>query len=595
MQRYCRVAIDSPVLALDRPFDYAIPERLLGRLTVGSVVRVVLHGRNMRAFVTELVDDPAVTDPRPVRSVVAQDPVFAPDELALGRWAADRYVAALGHVLHDAVPGRFSAPVAQERNEAPVPPATRPRWLGAELSEVIARNASACVFPPTVRDEPDVAAHIAGEAAAAGGRTLIVCPRVDVATDVAARIPGAVVLHGDERPRERARAWAAARDGEAQVVVGGRSALFVPMPGLRAICVLSVHDRSLKAERAPRLHGVVVARRRAVQSGAAFVASSPAPPLEFAAGDGVEWITGERSDIRTEIARPRGGPVTPRLVEALRWAIGTNHDALVFVGRRGNTLRLRCQDCGWTPTCARCGSGLSEGGDAGRLVCRVCGEPAPAPVTCATCGGALVARGWGHERVARALEGSGLGVPVVRIVRGEVPVERPRPAVLVGTLAAAHAAVDVACVCVADLDQQLLRPDFRAAEQALQTLHELAGALRPGGRFLVQTREPEHHAVQAFARRSYRYFFDREIGFRRQTGYPPFGAVVRVDMTGDAVDDLRATVKGNGGDVVGVVDRAGRSSALVRAPSLDPLLGPLREFAGAHARTRIDVDPVEVI
>jgi primosomal protein N' (replication factor Y) len=592
---YCRVALDSPVLALDRPFDYAIPERLGGRLTVGSVVRVVLHGRSMRAFVTDLRDEPAVPDPRPVRSVVAVEPVFGSSELDLARWAGHRYIAALGHVLHDAVPGRFSAP-RTDRPAAPFPGGVRSQGrMGAGITKVVEQRGNACVFPTSVRDEPEIAALVAGEAAARGGRTLVVCPRVEQAEAVAARVAGAAVLHGAERPRERAAVWAAARDGKIHVLVGVRSALLAPLPDLGAVCVLSSHDRSLKADRSPRLHALVVATQRAQANGAAFIASSPAPPVEVAAAAGIEWITGDPSGIRTEIARPRSGPVTPRLVDVVRSAIDAGLDALVFVGRLGTTLRLSCRDCGWRPTCVRCGAGLAQGEQSGRLACRVCGEQAWAPATCPSCGGDVAARGWGHERVAREVERVGVKAPVIRVVRGQVPTQRPRPSVLVGTLAAAHAAGEVGSVCVADLDQLLARPDFRAAERALQTLHDLAGVLRPGGRFLVQTREPEHHAVQAFTRRSYRYFFEREMAFRRETGYPPFGVIVRVQTPASSLDELRRTLSAVKAHVVGAVERRGIASALVRAAELEPMLEPLRSFAGAHARTRIDVDPIDVI
>ena len=594
MQQFCRVAIDSPVLALDRPFDYVIPKRLEGKVDVGSVVRVVLHGRGMRAFVTDLLDEPAVPNPRPLRSVVAADPLFGRGELDVARRAARRYVVAMGHVLHDAVPGRFSAP------RTGLKPSTQPNRSGGDrlrvaIAEVVGRRGHACVFPATVRLEAELAECIAGESAAVGGRTLIICPRVEQAEAVAARIRGAVVLHGSERPAERAAGWAAARDGAVHVLVGVRSAMFVPLPELRAICVLSAHDRSLKSERSPRLWAPVVAMLRAEQSGAALFASSPAPPLEIAAAEGNEWIEMERGTVRTEIARPRGGPVTPRLVDVVQSAVASGHDALVFVGRVGDTLRLHCADCGWRPTCSRCGTGLARQSGRSELACRVCGANAPAPATCPSCGGALVERGWGHERVARALEQANVGAPVVRIVRGLVPTERPRPSVLVGTLAAAHAVDEVGSVCAADLDQLLARPDFRAAERALQTLHELAGVLREKGRFLVQTREPEHHAVQAFTRRSYRFFYERELQFRKQTGYPPFGAVVRVEAPTEALDELSHDIADVGGRVVGAVDRRSRASALVRGPSIEALLDPLRAFATAHGRTKIDVDPVDVL
>jgi primosomal protein N' (replication factor Y) len=333
-------------------------------------------------------------------------------------------------------------------------------------------------------------------------------------------------------------------------------------------------------------------------AGAAFVASSPAPPVELAASEGVGWIDGPPASVRPELARPRASPVTPRLLDVVRSATGRGADALVFVARRGDALRLVCEDCGRRPSCESCGAGLVAAGVAGRLACRVCSAERTSPSRCESCGGPLAGRGWGHERVAGALERSGVGAPVVRVVRGAVPERRPRPAVVVGTLAAAHAVGEADAVCVADLDPLLARPDFRAGERALQTLHDLAAVVRPGGRFLVQTREPEHHAVQAFTRGSYRYFLEHELPFREETGYPPFGVVVRVELPPHGVEDLARLVRPAGGEVVGALPAPsgrGRSSALVRARSLGPLLDPLRAFAAAEPRARIDVDPVDVI
>jgi primosomal protein N' (replication factor Y) len=207
----------------------------------------------------------------------------------------------------------------------------------------------------------------------------------------------------------------------------------------------------------------------------------------------------------------------------------------------------------------------------------------------------LSGRGWGHERVARELERAGIEAPVVRVVRGEVPEDRPHPAVVIGTLAAAHATHDAGCVCVADLDQLLGRPEFRASEYALQVLHELAGVLAPGGRFLVQTREPEHHAVQAFMRNSYRYFFDRELPFRKETGYPPFGGVVRVEIDPASIDDLRKAVRSSGADLIGALPRGRKLNALVRGPDVEKLLDPLKTFVGAHSGARVDVDPIDIL
>jgi primosomal protein N' (replication factor Y) len=126
-------------------------------------------------------------------------------------------------------------------------------------------------------------------------------------------------------------------------------------------------------------------------------------------------------------------------------------------------------------------------------------------------------------------------------------------------------------------------------------LHELAAALRPGGRFLVQTREPEHHAVQAFTRRSFSYFAERELPLRREAGYPPYGEIALVDAADTELDALAPTLRAAGAAVLGPISaRRGLSRILVRAPSVTPLLEPLRAFALEHPRSRIEIDPVDV-
>jgi primosomal protein N' (replication factor Y) len=587
VQRYCRVAIDSPVRALDRPFDYEIPERMLGRIGVGSVVRVNLHGRNVRAFVIELLDEAAVAKPRALSSLVGAEPLFTEATVALAAWTARRYVVPLGVVLHDAVPGRFSAPTSTEPVSRDANPAvTRPAWLKDDLPDA----GDTCVVVPSINDEPELVAHAVARARTRSRSALVIAPRVDLVERIAAAVPGSVVLHGEDKPAERAAAWAAARDGTADVVVGGRSALFVPMRDLGLVVVVSAHDRSLRGERTPRLHALHVARRRAQLERCAFIASSPAPPLDVAGADNVTTLGAKRSPVRPETTRPRKGPVTPRLIEVVTDALANGRDALVFVGRRGDVLRLRCTDCGWAPTCDVCGAGLAF--DRPNLRCRVCGATATAPDECPYCGGALSERGWGHERVARTIEKE-IDGPVVRIVKGSEPFVRTGPTVVVGTIAAAYAMRQAGAVVVSDLDQLLTRPDFRAAEVALQTLHELAGVLVPGGRFLVQTREPEHHVVQAFTRGSYAWFLERELPLRRETSYPPFGVVVRMEIEEGALDALARSL-GSDARVIGALPRRGRLVALVRAPELEPLLDPLRRFSTEHPRTKIDVDPTDI-
>jgi primosomal protein N' len=195
--------------------------------------------------------------------------------------------------------------------------------------------------------------------------------------------------------------------------------------------------------------------------------------------------------------------------------------------------------------------------------------------------------------VASAIEREGIR-PVVRIVGGQEAAGLPRPAVVVGTLAAAHAVGRVGCVCVSDLDQLLVRPDFRSSEHALQLLHELAWIVAPGGRFLVQTREPDHYVVQAFTRGSYDYFMRRELPFRRETSYPPYGEVVKVEGSTERLNELSSEL-GVRARLLVAPGAQGRSVALLRTAKVEDVLDSLHGFAHTEPKVRIDVDPVDVL
>lgn len=596
---FCTVAIDSPVTALDRPFDYRIPDRMLGRVAPGSVVRVPLHGRRVRAYVVAVHDHPAVERPSVLSALVSHEPLFAATEIATARWTADRYVSTLGSVLHRFVPGRYSAPALPAGRGAPPPRSAGPAWLAP--GRPLGAQARTVVITAAPSEELEVAAHVCGETAARGQTTLVIAAR----TDLARRVEADALVHADLRPAARAEGWARARDGGAWVVAGTRAALFAPLPDLGSVVVLGAHDRSLKDERHPRLHGLVVALRRARSAGAAFVACSPSPPLDMAGPRARDYHFHERARharrlVHPEVVSPRGGPVTARLLEAVSEAVASGRDALVFTARRGLALRVRCEECGWYPRCPECGAGLALfGGARNVLRCRSCARSSAPRSTCPDCGGRrLGGIGWGSERIEAALVDAGLAAPVLRVdASTPLPKRRPAPAVIVGTQAAVAQIAErsLGAVVVSDLDRLLALPDFRAPERAFQTLQDLAPLLGEG-RFVVQTREPEHHAVQGFARGSFRWFAQRELPRRRDAGYPPFGVLVRVELDPDDAPVLRGSLRGAGAELVGPLVRPdGTGAALVRGPSLEPLLPVLRAFAANHPHVRVDVDPVDML
>lgn len=575
MNRFCRVVVDSRVKALDREFDYAIPDRFEGRVFVGSVVRVPLHGRRVRAFVTELLAKPAVPEPKLLSALVSAEPVFRSSEVRLARWISLRYLTPLAGVLHQGVPGRFSAP-GQFR----------------DLLELSGTGFSLTVAV-TARDELEAVRSFLGD-----NPGLVICPRPWIATQLAQAIPGAAVLHGGLSPAQRASVWASARDGRLKTVIGTRSALLCPVRNLGSIAIVGAHDRAHKSARAPRLHSLPVCIRRAELSQIPMLVTSPVPPLELTQNE-AEWKSSKSSTLKPEVVGLSAtSPVTPRLLDCVRSALACGKDAFVFMARKGSALRLRCADCGWYPRCPECGIALTL---FDVLKCRSCGSEKGLPTVCEDCAGSRILKsGWGSTRLAKALAREIPEAPIIH-VDASTDFESPaQPAVIVGTEAGLWSLMPghkkIGAVVAADLDQLLGLPDFRAAEHSFATLEELGRLVDPDGRMLVQTRESSHHSVQAFTRRSYKWFTDRELPIRRAAGYPPFGAIVAVTTLPDEVRELQRCVESAGASWAGPLPGpGGRVKGLIKARSLEQILPELRQFSKTSTQTRFDVDPTDVL
>lgn len=572
-----RVLPEGPI---DKTFDYLVPDALAGAVTVGTRVRVMLHGRRVGGWVVAAdVRPPAGMKLQPLAKVSSIGP---PAELVeLAHWAAWRWAGRPAALLASA-----SAPVnvarLPVRQAGPAPAVT----VGDEAAEAwtMAAARGGCVV---VRAAPSTDLHPLLVRATGAGPILVILPSVAAARTAAVRLrrTGApVALH----PRD----WALGASGA--TVVGARGAAWAPVGDLAGIVVVDEHDEAMQEERAPTWHARDVAVERARRAGVPCVLVSPCPTLE--ALDHGPLLTLSRQHERAGwpaleiVDQRRLDPLREgRHSEALVRVLRSDARVVCVLNRKGRARLLACSACGELARCERCHAAVTQAQDA--LTCPRCG--ATRPVVCARCGSTrLKSLRPGVTRVREEL--SALAGEDVVEVTGDTSELTRDARVLVGTEAVLHQATDADVVAFLEFDQELLAARYRAGEQALSLLARAArvvGGRRPGSRILVQTRVPNHEVLAAALHADPRRLSDPEAERRAALRFPPATALASVSgAAAAAFVDTIAALERPGVELLGPAAGAW----LVRAADHQILCDALAAAPRPPGRLRIEVDPLRV-
>jgi primosomal protein N' (replication factor Y) (superfamily II helicase) len=450
--------------------------------------------------------------------------------------------------------------------------------------------------------------------------------------------------HSEIAPRRRARTWEAVATGAVSVVVGARSALFLPYADLGLIVVDEEHDPAYKQEDGVRYHARDMAVVRARESKIPIVLASATPSVETEVNarrgryahlrlperfGGQQLPAVEALDLRRE-GPPRGRFIAPRLAEAVQLAIERGEQALLFLNRRGFAPLTLCNACGHRMACPNCDAWLVDHRFKRRLVCHHCGYSMPPPEQCPKCQatGSFVAVGPGVERLeqeaaelfpgARILVLSSDLVESIERLRQELDdVAQGRFDIVIGTqlVAKGHHFPRLNLVGIVDADLGLANGDPRAAERTFQLLHQVVGrAGREAGRGvgLLQTHQPKHPVMRALIAQDREAFYTAEIAVREKTGYPPFGRLASLLVSGAdkhateaharkiavvAPVDERVRVLGPAEAPLALVRGRYRFRLLVKSPRNYDLSAYLREWLAAAPKSKgtlkleVDVDP----
>ncbi|WP_083866891.1 MULTISPECIES: primosomal protein N' [Frankia] len=598
-----RVAVDTPLTHLDRPFDYLVPADLAAAAVPGSRVRVRFAGRQVDGFVLErraASEHPGRL--APLERSVSPEPVLSESIARLARAVADRYAGTLADVLRLAVPPRHGRTESAAVPSAPagdVAPGERPEeWArypaGPSMLAALAagRSSRAVWWAPPGPAWPSMIAAAVGATVRSGRGAVVVVPdhrdvdRVEAALVEVVGRETTVVLRADLGPSRRYRAFLAVSRGQARVVVGTRSAVFAPVADLGLLVVWDDGDDLHAEPLAPYPHTRDVAVLRARQDGCALLIGGFCPTTEAEAlvrGGWAHPLVLPLPEVRAlaprveatgsdhEYARDpaaRAARLPSLAVRTARQALAAGAPVLVQVPRRGYHPSLACADCRRPARCRHCQGPLGRSSGAGLLTCRWCGRPVPAapdgPVgasvwRCPSCSSVrLRASVTGDRRTAEELGRAFPDVPVRTSGRDGVLAAVPaEPALVISTPGAEPvAAGGYGAVLLLDGWALLGRPDLRAAETALRRWAAAAALARPapqGGRVIVSA-DAGLPVVQALIRWDPATFAAREADERAELGFPPATRMATVEGGAAAVAELLAVTRlPEGADLLGPV------------------------------------------
>jgi len=657
-QTIAQVVFPIPV---DRPFDYAIPSPLAEKVGVGKRVRVPFGRAWEVGYVVGLLAKSKLPRKaiKPIGEVIDETSLLDDRLLELSKKIRDGYLCPWGEVLEMILPVSLRARQNREsfsgRWEGSLEePPPLPEDEGNALKKIrasldIGGREKFLLVGELGTDPMEVILQAVHQASSNALSSIVLFPelaRVHEAMGHFRRRFGdrTVALHGQLSPLHRYEIWKTLQSPGPHVVLGVRSALFSPVQNLGLIVCFGENSRNYKQEESPRLHARQIALFRSSLEGATVIFESQTPSLEsFNEAEQGRYTLlrlhrhPERKlpkvsvvDMRDELRLGRRKVLFSRELERkIREALEKKEQVLLFLNRRGFATSVHCRQCGATLRCPDCQVSFKYHSEKKKLLCHYCHTEEAAPEICPACrAGYLQYTGAGTERAESELSRIFPGARIARLDKdaakgkgalGDIlrDFHEGKIDLLIGTQMVAWKIFPkkALLVGVVSADSLLNRPDFRSAEEAYAILFHLVSQAMGGegvGEIILQTFSPDHHVIRSLSARDTTLFYEEEMRLRRELGFPPFGFLAKVTLSGKNEETVLSKtrsfqkalgrLKSKGITFLGPAPEFGprrkgetRRHFLVRAekPILaEALKRRCARFEGGSVKLLVDIDPV---
>ena len=415
----------------------------------------------------------------------------------------------------------------------------------------------------------EVFLHGIKEVLESGGTALVLVPEIALTAQTQARFEErfgnrVVLTHSRMNPKERQRIYMQAKKGEVSIVIGPRSAVFMPLPNLKFIVIDEAHDSSYKSETEPKYHAIDIAKERMKRNNGQVLLATATPNLEtyYEVQEGqyelvrLDQRVGGATlpevdivDMRLELSNGNHTVLSERLYHAIEETLKQDKQVMLLINRRGHSTFINCRSCGYVVKCEHCDVSLTYHSSTQSLQCHYCGKSMPIPEVCPQCGSRHIRYfGSGTEKVEAYINECfgeyGVGRMDTDTTTGKEGHRKILEAfrkkeikILIGTqmIAKGHDFPEVTLVGILSADASLFMEDFRSNERTYQLLTQAMGRAGRGankGRVIIQTYNPEHFVMDVVKNNKQDLFYKEELANRKAMGYPPYSHIFSVLVMG---------------------------------------------------------------
>ena len=603
---YADIIVDISHEAIDRVFEYKIPEPIAELISVGTFVEFPFGTANKvrTGYVIGIHETPGF-DPDKIKEICGvpgKGLAIEGNLIRLAAWIRESYGGTMISALKTVMPVKERVRNRETKKEIETMELEKPPVLTLTEEQQALVDGFTHDFESrdyktyllrgiTGSGKTEVYIGCIRRVIEEGGQAILLIPEIGLTYQTIARLKQhfgnrVAFINSRQSKGEKYRVFESAKAGELDVVVGPRSALFTPCRNLKLIVIDEEHDGAYKSDQTPKYHAREVAEKRAELEGAALILGSATPTMESYTrakkGEYKLWELDSRAgegelskvtvvDLRDELHRGNRSILSTKLHEMIEERLSKKQQVMLFINRRGYHSFVSCRECGESIKCPRCDVSLTLHAN-GALMCHYCGHTERSPQKCPKCSSKMIGGfGTGTEKVEQEIKKCFPAAKTLRMDKDTTlrkgdharilnAFMNKKADILIGTqmIVKGHDFANVTLVGIILADLSLFANDFRSSERTFDLLVQAAGRAGRGelpGDVLIQTYQPEHYAIAAAAGQDYEGFYEMEMAYRRMLRYPPAYQIFAVLMVSEdrelavrASEELAAGIKAAAGD-----------------------------------------------